>query len=66
MKTLHCRDAGFDCEGVIHANTEEEVLSQAAKHALEVHGVTVTPELAQQIKTLIKDEMVEEVTQYNA
>lgn len=59
MKTLHCRDAGFDCNGVIRANTEEEVLKQAAQHALEVHSVTVTPELAEQLKTLIKDEKEE-------
>ncbi len=56
MKTLHCSDAGFDCKAVINANTEEEVLNQAASHALDVHGVTVTPELASQLKTLIKDE----------
>ena len=56
MKTLHCSDAGFDCKGVLTANTEEEILQQAAAHAKEVHGVTVTPELAEQIKTLIKDE----------
>ena len=56
MKTLHCSDAGFDCQGVISATTEEEVLNQAAKHAIEVHGVTVTPELAEQLRTLIKDE----------
>ena len=56
MKTLHCSDAGFDCKGVLTANTEEEIMQQAAAHAHEVHGVTVTPELAEQIKTLIKDE----------
>jgi predicted small metal-binding protein len=56
MKTLHCRDAGFDCQGVISAITEEEVLNQAAQHAHEVHGVTVTPELSEQLRTLIKDE----------
>ena len=56
MKTLHCRDAGFNCEGVIRANTEEEVLNQAAKHAQDVHGVSVTPEMAEQLKTLIRDE----------
>jgi predicted small metal-binding protein len=58
MKTLHCSDAGFDCKGVIAANTDEEVLSQAAEHALQVHGVSVTPELAEQLKTLIKEEEV--------
>lgn len=56
MKTLHCRDAGFDCEGVIQAATEEEILNQAAAHAQAAHNVEVTPELAEQIKTLIKDE----------
>jgi len=58
MKTLHCSDAGFDCKGVISGSTDEEVLSQAAEHALSVHGVSVTPELAEQLKTLIKEEAV--------
>ena len=56
MKTLHCRDAGFDCNAVVQAATEEEVLSTAAQHAAQVHGVMVTPEMADQIKSLIKDE----------
>jgi predicted small metal-binding protein len=56
MKTLHCADAGFDCEAVIHANTDEEVLTQAAEHALAVHGTTVTPQMVQQIQTLIREE----------
>lgn len=56
MKTLHCSDAGFDCKGVIKATTEEEVLTLAADHALTVHGVRVTSELAEQLKGLIKEE----------
>ncbi|WP_461131133.1 DUF1059 domain-containing protein [Spirosoma aerophilum] len=56
MKTLHCRDAGFDCEAIVRAETDEEVLTQAAEHAQHVHGVTVTPELAAGIKSLIHDE----------
>jgi predicted small metal-binding protein len=59
MKTLHCRDAGFNCEGVIRATSEEEVLNQAAKHAQDVHGVSVTPEMADQLKTLIRDDTQE-------
>jgi predicted small metal-binding protein len=59
MKILHCRDAGFDCEGVIRANSEEEVLNLAAKHAQEVHGVSVTPEMAKQLKMLIRDDQEE-------
>lgn len=56
MKTLHCSDAGFDCNGIIRANSEEEVLSQAAQHALEAHNVSVTPELADKLKKLIREE----------
>ena len=59
MKTLHCRDAGFDCEGVIRANSEEEVLKLAAQHAQEVHGVSVTPEMKEQLRSLIRDEQEE-------
>ena len=56
MKTLHCRDAGFDCDKEIHAETEEAVLAQAAEHASQVHNVKVTPEMADQIRGLIKEE----------
>lgn len=56
MKTLNCRDAGFDCEGKIQAESEEEILSQAAEHARAEHNTEVTPELADQLRTLIKDE----------
>lgn len=56
MKTLYCRDAGFDCDKEIHAETEEAVLEQAAEHASQVHNVKVTPEMADQIRGLIKEE----------
>lgn len=56
MKTLHCSDAGFDCNAVVKAETTEEVLNQAAQHAKDVHGVDVTPQLAQQLTALIKEE----------
>ncbi|MEZ0542140.1 DUF1059 domain-containing protein [Fibrella arboris] len=56
MKTLNCRDAGFDCNAKIQADTEEEILAQAADHASSVHGVTVTPELAEGLKSLIHEE----------
>jgi predicted small metal-binding protein len=56
MKTLHCSDAGFDCKAVVRGNTDEEILQQAAEHAKTVHHVEVTPEMAEQIKGLIKEE----------
>jgi predicted small metal-binding protein len=59
MKTLHCSEAGFECNAVVQANTEEEVLQRAAEHAKSVHHVDVTPEMAAQIKTLIREEPIQ-------
>ncbi len=56
MKVLHCRDVGFDCDGVIRTQSEEEVLRQAAEHTQTQHGVQVTPELAAQVRRQIRDE----------
>jgi len=56
MKKLLCADAGFNCDAVVTANTEDEVLAIAAEHARTVHGTHVTPEMAEQIKTLITEE----------
>jgi predicted small metal-binding protein len=56
MKVLHCRDAGFDCPQVIRAENENEVLQQAAAHAAVAHGVEVTPQLAEVVKGLIREE----------
>ncbi len=36
---VRCREVGFDCDGVIRADMEEEALQQAAQHAQEVHGL---------------------------
>ena len=55
MKQLICRDAGFDCDGVLQGETVDDVLAQAGPHAKEVHGVDVTPEMAGQIRTLVRD-----------
>jgi predicted small metal-binding protein len=56
MKILHCRDVGFDCEGVVRAESDEELLRQVAEHAQTVHDVEVTPEMVEQVKSLIRDE----------
>lgn len=55
MKKLRCRDAGFDCDHEIKAQTVEEVLQQAAEHVQSVHNLPVTPELVEQVKALIKE-----------
>ncbi|MEX2231613.1 MAG: DUF1059 domain-containing protein [Cyclobacteriaceae bacterium] len=55
-KVIRCRDVGFDCNGVIKAKTEKEVLELAAQHAKSVHGLKeVTPEIVAKIKAVMKD-----------
>ncbi len=57
MKALYCKDAGFDCPAVMRAETEEEVLRQAAEHASEVHSLKeISAEAAEKIRALIRDE----------
>ncbi|QHV97458.1 DUF1059 domain-containing protein [Spirosoma endbachense] len=55
MKELRCKDVGFECPGIIQAESEAEVLQLAAQHALDAHQVMVTPEMAEQIKPLIHE-----------
>ncbi len=56
-KAVYCKDAGFvDCAAVMRGETDEEVIQKAAEHGKSVHNLELTPELAQQVKTLIKDE----------
>jgi predicted small metal-binding protein len=56
MLVLKCRDVGFDCEGVVRAETKEQILKQAAEHAATVHGVKITPDIAAKVEQLIKVE----------
>lgn len=56
MKVLKCADVGFQCEGVIRAESVDAVLQQAAAHAKQVHGVEVTPEIAEKVKAAIRTE----------
>jgi predicted small metal-binding protein len=54
MFELKCRDAGFDCAGVVVGATREDVLQKAAAHASTVHQTEITPEMAVQVAALIR------------
>lgn len=56
MKVLKCADVGFQCDGVIRAESEDEVLRQAAVHAKQVHQLDVTPDIAEKVKAAIRNE----------
>ena len=56
MRELHCADAGLDCEGVIKAETDDEVMNQAAAHVASNHPELTLDEPTQaKIRSLIHD-----------
>jgi predicted small metal-binding protein len=56
-KVVNCRDVGFECDGVIRAETEEEALKLVAEHAKEVHSMQeVTPDVVERVRAVMRDE----------
>lgn len=56
-KVVNCRDVGFDCEGVVKAETEDETLAKVAQHAADAHGLAdVTPEIAEKVLSVMREE----------
>lgn len=58
MKTLTCKDAGFDCDIVIKGDTEDELMANAGEHAMKEHDIKpgdMTPELKQKLRGLIRN-----------
>jgi len=55
-KSIDCRDypSENNCSLKI-SGTEEEVLDAAVQHAASVHGHESTPELREQIRSMLKD-----------
>ena len=56
MKTLACGELVPGCAQTFRGETEDEILAQAGRHAQEVHGMQVTPELVEQVRAHIRDE----------
>ena len=56
-KSIDCRDYPSDknCSLKI-SGTEDEVLDAAVQHAVLAHGHENTPELREQIRSMLKDE----------
>ena len=57
MKTLSCREAGFDCDYVVKGETEEEILNNGKQHATMDHGMKeeeFTPQFNEKLKGLIR------------
>ena len=58
MLRISCRDAGRDCDCIIEGETEDEILKNAAEHAVKEHGYKeqdiMTPEMKNKIISLIR------------
>jgi predicted small metal-binding protein len=57
MKSLTCKDVGFDCDAVIKGDTEDEIMQKAGEHASREHDIKpedMTSEMQQKIKGLIR------------
>ena len=56
MKKVHCRDVGYDCDGIVQAETVNELLAKVAQHAKEAHGLEeVTEAVVAKVKSVIRE-----------
>jgi predicted small metal-binding protein len=55
-KVVNCRDIGFDCDGVIQAETEAEALKLVAEHAQSAHNLD---EVSQEVVAKVLEVMHE-------
>ena len=55
-KFLACGEIMEGCEATFEAESEEELLAQAGSHAVEVHGLEVTPELVEVVRAHIRED----------
>ena len=60
MYRISCRDVGRDCDCVVQGETEEEIMKNAAEHAVKDHGYKeeeeeiMNPEMKEKIKSYIR------------
>jgi predicted small metal-binding protein len=55
MKTLACGEIMTGCGATFKGETDEEILTQAGSHVVDVHGIEVTPEVVEMVRSHIKD-----------
>mgnify|MGYP003510041491 CR=1 FL=1 len=58
MKTLSCREAGFDCDYIIQGKKKKKLFRNGGQHALNDHGIRredFTPKFNEKLRGLIRD-----------
>ena len=56
-KVVNCRDLGFDCAGVVRAETEAKVLKLVAEYAKAAHNMD---KVSQEVDDKVLEVMYEE------
>jgi predicted small metal-binding protein len=54
-KTLACGDIMDGCSATFEGATDDEILAQAGPHAVNVHGIEITPEVVEMVRSHIKE-----------
>ena len=57
MKQVLCGQLGLNCDYVIQAETEEEIMKQAVEHIWEYHAIK-PEEMTSEMKVKIKENIV--------
>lgn len=58
MKSLSCRDVGFDCNYVAHAETNLGLFKEGQEHAFNAHGIKkedFIPAFNEKLRVLVKE-----------
>jgi predicted small metal-binding protein len=58
MKSLFCRDAGFDCDYIVQAESDYELFREGQKHVFNTHGMKkedFIPEFNEKMRSLIRE-----------
>jgi predicted small metal-binding protein len=57
VKTLACGEILPGCDATFQGQTDDEILAKAGCHAVEAHGLEVTPEVVELVRSHIRDEV---------
>jgi predicted small metal-binding protein len=58
MKSVSCRDAGFDCDYTVEGDSDNELFTKGEKHVFNVHGMKkedVIPMFNERMRSSIKE-----------
>jgi predicted small metal-binding protein len=57
MKSLSCRDAGFDCDYIVEGENDNDLFTKGQQHVFDVHGMSkqdFIPAFNEKMRSFIK------------